>query len=84
MKVAIYGQVLAQDDVTYVNELLETLFLEKAEVAIEIDFLEQYISYNGTSDYSSFSQNEGLDASFDLFVSFGGDGTMLRAISYVG
>ncbi|MGD1947967.1 MAG: NAD kinase [Croceivirga sp.] len=84
MKVAIYGQVLAQDDVTYVNELLETLFLEKAEVAIEIDFLKQYISYNGTSDYSSFSQNEGLDASFDLFVSFGGDGTMLRAISYVG
>lgn len=84
MKVAVYGQVLAEEDVTYVDGLLEALIAEKAEVAIEVNFLKKYTSYSGPTNFSSFSQSEGLNGSFDLFVSFGGDGTMLRAISYVG
>ena len=84
MKVAIYGQVLAEQDVPYVNSLLEALAEENAMVAIEEDFLDLLKSYSGTADFLSFTQEKGLDTSFDLFVSFGGDGTMLRAISYVG
>jgi len=84
MKVAIYGQVLAENDVVFVNELLTALKKEKATVCIERDFLNLIHSYTPTADYSSFTQKEGLDDAFDLFVSFGGDGTMLRAISYVG
>ena len=84
MKVAIYGQVLVEQDVEYVNQLLEALAQENADLAIEEDFLQLLESYSGATNFSSFTQQRGLDGSFDLFVSFGGDGTMLRAISYVG
>ena len=84
MKVAIYGQVLAQQDVTYVNTLLETLQKENATTVIEKEFLKIFQSFVADVEYDSFTQESGLDDSFDLFISFGGDGTMLRAISYVG
>lgn len=84
MKVAIYGQVLAQQDVTYVNTLLETLQQENATTVIEKEFLKIFQSFVADVEYDSFTQESGLDDSFDLFISFGGDGTMLRAISYVG
>jgi NAD+ kinase len=34
-------------------------------------------------ELSTFTREKGLDSSFDLFVSFGGDGTILRAITYI-
>ncbi len=84
MKVAIYGQLLSEHDVTYVNGLLKALEEVNGTAVIEADFLKMFQSYSTKAHIPSFTQNEGLDDSFDLFVSFGGDGTMLRAISYVG
>ncbi|MEO0570744.1 MAG: NAD kinase [Bacteroidota bacterium] len=84
MKVAIYGQLLAEQDVIYVSSLLHALADENGTAVIEEDFLKMFQSYSGETNFPSFTQNEGLDDSFDLFVSFGGDGTMLRAISFVG
>ena len=84
MKVAIYGQILVEQDVTYVQLLLDTLAKENATIAIEQDFLLLISSFTAITNVNSFNQETGLDESFDLFVSFGGDGTMLRAISYVG
>ena len=34
-------------------------------------------------DFPIFTDSKGLDAHFDMFVSFGGDGTILRATTYV-
>ena len=84
MKVAIYGQLLAKQDVTYVNSLLQALTEENGTAVIEEGFLKVLQSYSTGANFPSFTQDAGLDDSFDLFVSFGGDGTMLRAISYVG
>ncbi|MEN1784815.1 MAG: NAD kinase [Bacteroidota bacterium] len=84
MKVAIYGQVLAEHDVVYVQELLAELKAVKATIAIEAYFLSLLQNYSGFEDFPTFTQNEGLDTSYKLFVSFGGDGTMLRAITYIG
>ena len=84
MKVAVFGQVLAQADVTHVNDLLEALREVNASIAIEQEFLKLLQPFLDSSSFSSFTQEQGLDESFELFVSFGGDGTMLRAISYVG
>lgn len=84
MKVAIYGQVLAEHDVPYVLTLIEALQEEKANICIEESFMGILNEFSAPIDFLSFTQHKGLDASVDLFVSFGGDGTMLRAISYVG
>ena len=61
--------------------MLEVLQAYAAEVIIEEDF-RHYFSKTMQS-FDVFNQQYGLDASCDLFVSFGGDGTVLRAITYV-
>lgn len=83
MKVAIYGQTYQADALDYVVELLEELHKEDAEVFVEKDFQSFLFQKRNTEQYATFTDLEGLDGSFDMFVSFGGDGTILRAITYV-
>ena len=84
MKVAVYGQVYEGQQVSPVLDLLDELKKIKAEVVIEKDFYDFLAQSLAVGNFSRFDQQEGLDSSFDLFVSFGGDGTMLRAVTYVG
>ncbi|MDO6852567.1 NAD kinase [Cellulophaga lytica] len=83
MKVAIYGQTYNDDTVDYVCELLSELKLHNANISFEKDFYNFVTSSKEIEDFSIFTENSGLDASFDMFVSFGGDGTILRAITFV-
>lgn len=83
MKVAIFSQTYQQDTLQYVMELLRELEKEQVDISIEKDF-HSYLSENSkTKSYHRFTDTEGLDASFDMFVSFGGDGTILRATTFV-
>ncbi len=83
MKVAIYGQAFQKSDAVYVSSLLEELQKIQAIVFIEKDFRQLLLSSISDLPSSFFTQIEGLDGSFDLFVSFGGDGTMLRAVTFI-
>lgn len=83
MKVAIYGQTFQEQDKTFVLELLEELKGIDASVCIEEGFCERIDGCLSGYHYGTFTQTSGLDGSFDMFVSFGGDGTMLRAVTYV-
>ena len=84
MKVAIYGKTFDEEDGVYVAELLRELVKIDAEIVIESDFHGLLGKSNLELSEQTFSQDEGLDSSFDLFVSIGGDGTMLRAVTYIG
>ena len=83
MKVAIYGQVYQDNALDYVQELLEELRKINAEVVFEKQFYKLLAGQGDLGKYNTFTHSKGLDDSFDLFVSFGGDGTILRAITYV-
>nr|WP_299175208.1 NAD kinase [uncultured Allomuricauda sp.] len=83
MKVAIFGQSFQEEDKAYIIALLEELKKVNASVFMEIGFDDLVSKYIPKFDYGAFSQDAGLDSSFDIFVSFGGDGTMLRAVTYV-
>jgi NAD+ kinase len=83
MKVAIYGLTYKDNALDYVIELLDELQNVNAEVAIEKDFFQLLFDNRKIQTYTTFTDTEGLDASFDMFVSFGGDGTILRATTYV-
>jgi len=83
MKVAIYGQVFAGQEVTPVLELLEELRKVSAQVVIEENFHEFLSQSLALGGLETFTLTRGLDSSFDLFVSFGGDGTVLRAVTYI-
>ncbi|MEO9513434.1 MAG: NAD kinase [Flavobacteriaceae bacterium] len=83
MKVAIYGQAFQEQDKGFVTALLDELEGIKAAVFIEQDFLGLISKYIPECNYGTFAQTSDLDSSFDMFVSFGGDGTMLRAVAYI-
>lgn len=83
MKVAIYGQAYQDGALDYVLELLDELHKVAADISIEEDFYKLLRSKRSTDSYATFSENQGLDPSFDMFVSFGGDGTILRATTLV-
>lgn len=81
MKVALFGQTYNKDAAGPAGELLDELSLRGAEAVLEEDFA-RALGLSGP-EYPTFTLTRGLDATFDLFVSFGGDGTILRAITYI-
>ena len=83
MKVALFSQQIQPEDIPWVIELLGELDKLKAVVYMDRDFFQQVQRETFIRNIPTFTVDHGLDSSFDLFVSFGGDGTMLRAVTYV-
>lgn len=83
MKVAVFGQPNQEHVLDYVLQLLDELHKADAEIRIEKDFYSFLSGIGNLGRYQTFTSDDGLDSSFDMFVSFGGDGTILRAITFV-
>ena len=84
MKIGIYGQFYHEKSGVYIQQLLETLDKNNIEVVIEKNFLELINLHDDIDkNYSHFSTFEELDRSYDFFFSIGGDGTILKTITYV-
>lgn len=84
MKIGIYGQFYHKEAGQYIQELLDILAKKNIEVIIEKNFL-RLIHENDDidKDYGHFSTFKELDASYDFFISIGGDGTILKTVTYV-
>ena len=84
MKVAIFGQFYHNTSGASIITLCDFLEKNKADVFIEKSFYalikEQEVILKNYQDYKTYTE---LDSSFNLLVSIGGDGTILRAITYV-
>ncbi|REE07959.1 NAD+ kinase [Winogradskyella pacifica] len=82
-KVAIYGQNYTKETTQIaVEKLIDVLIEKQAQVFIEREFLDtQKAIVKDNTEVTTFSE---LDTTFDLLISVGGDGTILRAITYVG
>jgi NAD+ kinase len=84
MKVAIYGQYYQNTTSPIIERLLQ--FLEKNQVAftIEANFLNMLSENKAVkNNFNTFSSHKDLDKSYDMLLSVGGDGTFLRAATYV-
>lgn len=82
MKIAIYGQSYNSNTKKSIHTLLDLLLLKKIDVSIEHDFHDE-IQKGNTSKYGHFKTFTSLDKTFDLLISIGGDGTILRAVTFV-
>jgi NAD+ kinase len=82
MKIAVYGQNYAKESSQKAFEILkEVLFKHNVEVFVEEAFFKQQDDVCQEEDtINTFTE---LDKSYDLLISIGGDGTILRAITYV-
>lgn len=83
-KVGIYGQFYHANSGAHIEELLNALDREDIEVLIEEEFF-KLIGDNESIEkaYHQFKTFKELDTSFDLFISVGGDGTILKSVNYV-
>ena len=84
MKIAVYGPLYNERSKSTIKILIEYLKNRSVDVFFEKDFYESVLKISNI-DIESFSCDtfKSLDNSFDLLISIGGDGTILRAITYV-
>ena len=84
MKIAIYSQHTGK----YTNSILSELFGFSDEYNIKFYLEKEFANIlnkgsNIKLDYTIFSSYKDLDKSFNLMITIGGDGTLLRSISFV-
>ncbi len=84
MKIAIFGQFYHNNSAESIITLCDFLEKEDVSVYIEKEFF-SLLKLNKVvlNNYKDFKVYTKLDDSFDLLISIGGDGTILRAITFV-
>ena len=84
MKIGIYGQFYHKNSETHIQAILNALQSKGVEIVVEKNFLalmrENQSFHTDLSKLASFTR---LDTSYDLFFSIGGDGTILKSITFV-
>ena len=84
MKIGIYGQFYHKNSETHIQAILNALQSKGVEIVVEKNFLalmrENQSFHTDLSSLASFTK---LDTSYDLFFSIGGDGTILKSITFV-
>lgn len=84
MKVAIYGQYYQNSTEPIIRDIFVFFNQHGVEMVIEQQFLGiLYEKQLIKKDYRTFASHEELDSSFDMVISIGGDGTILRAATLV-
>ena len=84
MKIAVYGPHYNERSKSTIQTLIDYLKIRKANVVFEKTFHASILS-DSDINLNAYKVNtfEVLDASFELLISIGGDGTILRAITFV-
>lgn len=84
MKIAVYGQYYKDNTDDIIEKMLRVFEDFNPEIVFESNFY-NVIKEKGLLDkpFSVFTGHEELDEGFGMFISIGGDGTMLRAATLV-
>jgi NAD+ kinase len=84
MKVAIYGKYYLNSTEPIINDIFVFFNNNGVEMIIESAFLKMLHEKKIIQkEYKTFSSHKELDSSFDMLISIGGDGTILRAATLV-
>ncbi|KGO91048.1 NAD kinase [Flavobacterium subsaxonicum] len=84
MKIAVYGQYYKDNTEDIIQKLLAVFTTYNPEVVFESNYYNVLKEKNLLDKpFSVFTGHEDLDEGFDMFISIGGDGTMLRAATLV-
>ena len=82
MKIAVYS--ISSGKV--VNSIVEKLFKFQIKYNLQFyieDSFSKKINSKHQSNFKTFSNHKQLDKSIDLMITIGGDGTLLRSVSYI-
>lgn len=85
MKIAIYGQYYQISTEPIIKDIFVFLNKNNVDLYIESNFLNLIREKNLIrKKHKTFSSHSELDQTFDMLISIGGDGTILRAAALVG
>lgn len=83
MKIAVHGKPFTEDSLAYIQELFNSLKTREIEIYISDTFLPVLkVTDVDINSCEVFKPGDDLGA-IDLFVTLGGDGTLLEAITYI-
>jgi len=84
MKVAIYGQYYLVSTEPIIKDIFVFFNSNNVDMVIELNFLNMlYEKQIIKKEYKTFTSHTELDSSYDMLISIGGDGTILRAATLV-
>src|SRR6056300_152980 len=89
LNVALFGYLPSEITIKALAAILEAIDAVEGKASIEKSFKESVVLFHETSlntllaPLDTFSKQEEVHSETSLFVSFGGDGTMLKAITYI-
>tara|TARA_B110000438_G_scaffold145355_1_gene139933 strand:- start:5195 stop:6073 length:879 start_codon:yes stop_codon:yes gene_type:complete len=84
MKIALFGTTFSDNFNKYIQHLINKLEAEKIQICVEESFLEfvkEKLRFK--NEIITFKNHEELKIQADILFSIGGDGTLLKAASYV-
>ncbi len=94
-KVAIYGYYRPEKSFTYLLLLLDILMKQKVEVIFQKDFYDKLLNHKNFSQenpeyllqsypqFKTFTGYHDLPDDIKVFFTYGGDGTILRALTFI-
>src|SRR6185312_10160450 len=84
MKIAIYGRQFNDQAVfPYIRQIFDNITKHRADIYIHHQFNEYLSSYIDTSRYKILGENDHVKDFIDLFLTLGGDGTLLDTIAVI-
>ncbi len=84
MKIAVFGQYYQNNTAEIVTKVIDFLSAKKSTIYFEATFLSIIQEKNIiTKNYSSYSNYEELSSDIDVLISIGGDGTILKAATFI-
>jgi len=84
MKIAVFGQYYQNNTHSIVEKVVAFLEQKNIEIVFYSVFYDKLIENNvKLNEYKKFNSHECLTENFDYLISIGGDGTILRAATFV-
>ena len=84
MKIAVFGQYYQNNTHSIVEKVVAFLEQNNIEIYFNKNFYEKLIENKALeSKYATFDTHECLKNNFDYLISIGGDGTILRAATFI-
>jgi len=85
MKIGIYGQFYHEDSEKFIQYILDALQKRDVNIVVEEDFLKNIKKNEEISKrFVSLESFKSLDSSYDFLIGIGGDGTILKSVTFVG
>lgn len=84
MKIALFGTTFSDNFNKYIQHLINKLEAEKIQICVEesfLEFIKEKLRFK--NEIVTFKNHEELKIQADILFSIGGDGTLLKAASYV-